>query len=187
MGERYDVTFTARSGAWPMGAAAEGKAGMATAVLRTTDSAGSSPPPTDAQPAELARKPLAYNQLRPRPGTALSSRTPDREFQVYLAGRTGASGVGGAWSIAGDTRMRIRKGERVRITALNYSELFHPMHLHGHTFAVVGRGTRRDTVMVLPGQTLSIDFDATNPGAWMYHCHNTYHSAMGMMTTLTYQ
>jgi len=34
--------------------------------------------------------------------------------------------------------------------------MFHPMHLHGHTFALTGRtgtGIRKDTVNVLPMQT----------------------------------
>ncbi|WP_309063425.1 multicopper oxidase domain-containing protein, partial [Streptomyces sp.] len=30
------------------------------------------------------------------------------------------------------------------------------------------------------------DFDADNPGLWMLHCHNIYHSESGMMTTLAY-
>src|SRR4029079_2415597 len=92
-----------------------------------------------------------------------------------------------SWSLGGDAdRLRVQEGDRVRITRANRSPAFHPMHLHGHTFGVVGTGTRKDTVNVLPGQTMSIDVDADNPGDWMYHCHNTYHSIMGMMTTLTY-
>ncbi|MEV4704980.1 multicopper oxidase family protein [Actinoplanes sp. NPDC049316] len=187
MGERYDVTVTVRSGAWPVYAAAEGKPGGAAAVLRTTDAAVRSAPPAGTRPGELAREPLAYDRLRPAAHTTLAGRDPDREFRMFLTGSMGKAGVAGAWQLAGDTAMRVHKGERVRITVVNYSEVFHPMHLHGHTFAVAGPGTRRDTVTVLPGQALGIDFDATNPGAWMYHCHNTYHTAMGMMATLTYR
>lgn len=32
-----------------------------------------------------------------------------------------------------------------------------------------------------------MDFDADNPGLWMTHCHNVYHSESGMMTVLGYQ
>ena len=46
----------------------------------------------------------------------------------------------------------------------NTTTIFHPMHLHGHTFALAGNGTRKDTVNVLPKQSQSIDFDADNPG-----------------------
>jgi FtsP/CotA-like multicopper oxidase with cupredoxin domain len=71
----------------------------------------------------------------------------------------------------------------------NQTMMFHPMHLHGHTFAVAtsaGPGIRKDTVNVLPMQTLSVDLTADNPGQWMAHCHNAYHGALGMMTVVSY-
>ena len=64
--------------------------------------------------------------------------------------------------------------------------MFHPMHVHGHTFAVAGAGARKDTVIVLPNQTVTVDLDATNPGQWMIHCHNIYHADAGMMISLAY-
>jgi FtsP/CotA-like multicopper oxidase with cupredoxin domain len=33
---------------------------------------------------------------------------------------------------------------------------------------------------------VTVDLDARNPGRWMLHCHNAYHQASGMMTTLAY-
>ncbi len=39
---------------------------------------------------------------------------------------------------------------------------------------------------MLPGQTVEVDLDATNPGQWMIHCHNLYHGEAGMMTVLSY-
>jgi FtsP/CotA-like multicopper oxidase with cupredoxin domain len=33
----------------------------------------------------------------------------------------------------------------------NATAMYHPMHIHGHTFAVGGSGTRKDTVIVLSG------------------------------------
>jgi FtsP/CotA-like multicopper oxidase with cupredoxin domain len=59
--------------------------------------------------------------------------------------------------------------------------MWHPVHLHGHTFAV-DIGPRKDTVIVLPGQTVPVQFDVDNPGRWMLHCHNAYHAEAGMMT-----
>lgn len=68
--------------------------------------------------------------------------------------------------------------------------MFHPMHVHGHTFQVVdhpsGAGARKDTSLVLPGHTVEVDLDANNPGQWMVHCHNLYHGEGGMMTVLSY-
>jgi FtsP/CotA-like multicopper oxidase with cupredoxin domain len=69
-------------------------------------------------------------------------------------------------------------------------DMWHPMHLHGHTFAITGvggTGARKDTALVLPHRKLVIDFDADNPGLWMLHCHNQYHSESGMMTILGYR
>jgi hypothetical protein len=79
------------------------------------------------------------------------------------------------------------KGERVQLRFFNHSMMFHPMHLHGHTFALTRSGLRKDTVIVRPMQTVTVDLDATNPGQWMAHCHNIYHAERGMMTMLTYQ
>jgi FtsP/CotA-like multicopper oxidase with cupredoxin domain len=37
-----------------------------------------------------------------------------------------------------------------------------------------------------PGGVYAYDFPLVNPGTWVMHCHNLYHMAAGMMTTLTY-
>jgi len=39
---------------------------------------------------------------------------------------------------------------------------------------------------VLPGQTVTCDFDTDNPGQWMTHCHNVYHEQSGMMGVIGY-
>jgi FtsP/CotA-like multicopper oxidase with cupredoxin domain len=68
----------------------------------------------------------------------------------------------------------------------------HPMHLHGHRFQVVGidgmryAGPVRDTVLVPPRATVTIAFDADNPGRWAFHCHHLYHMVAGMMGTVSY-
>jgi FtsP/CotA-like multicopper oxidase with cupredoxin domain len=58
--------------------------------------------------------------------------------------------------------------------------------VHGHTFALADGGPRKDTTIVLPGQTVTCDFDADNPGQWMLHCHNAYHGQAGMMAVVGY-
>jgi FtsP/CotA-like multicopper oxidase with cupredoxin domain len=86
----------------------------------------------------------------------------------------------------------VKRGERVEITMRNKTMMSHPMHLHGHTFQIVEiNGTRfpgamRDTILVTPRDTVTIAFDANNPGWWFYHCHNLYHLAAGMATSLKY-
>ena len=88
----------------------------------------------------------------------------------------------------GALRFGMRPGQRVRVVFANTTTMYHPMHIHGHTFALSGAGTRKDTVIVLPNQAVACDFDAGNPGQWMSHCHNLYHaSESGMMAVLGYQ
>lgn len=59
----------------------------------------------------------------------------------------------------------------------------------GHTFQVRQQraaGPRKDTVTVVPLQTVVADLIADNPGRWLAHCHNLYHSMSGMMALLDY-
>jgi FtsP/CotA-like multicopper oxidase with cupredoxin domain len=82
----------------------------------------------------------------------------------------------------------VRDGERLRLKMVNNTMMFHPIHLHGHTFQLVGDGNaRKDTVNVLPMSSVEVDIAADNPGQWMLHCHNTYHFEMGMATVLSYR
>jgi multicopper oxidase len=96
------------------------------------------------------------------------------------------------WTINGATfddasPLAVTSGERVRLQFVNRTTMFHPMHVHGHTFALAGGGARKDTVIVLPNQTVTVDLDAANPGQWMTHCHNLYHAETGMMVNLAYR
>jgi len=100
-------------------------------------------------------------------------------------------GVNGA-SYPDAVPLTVARGERVEIGMTNRTMMSHPMHLHGHFFQVVAvdgerfPGAVRDTVLVPPMMTVTIAFDADNPGQWVFHCHNLYHMASGMMTTLRY-
>lgn len=87
----------------------------------------------------------------------------------------------------GALRFLMWPGRRVRVVFANATMMYHPMHIHGHTFAVGSVGTRKDTVIVLPGRQVACDFDADNPGLWMAHCHNIYDAKSGMMAVLGYQ
>lgn len=86
-----------------------------------------------------------------------------------------------------DTPIRTSAGRRLRLQMTNMTMMAHPMHIHGHTWSMPGNGgLRKDTVLVLPMQTVTADLQADNPGRWAYHCHNIYHAEIGMMTTLQY-
>jgi FtsP/CotA-like multicopper oxidase with cupredoxin domain len=76
-------------------------------------------------------------------------------------------------------------------------EAAHPIHMHGRQFRVIhrtgGRATNtlragivdggwRDTVLVLPGETIRVQVRFTHhPGLYLYHCHILEHEDMGMM------
>ena len=134
-------------------------------------------------PAELGARLLGYADLHADPAVMLSARAPDRTRQLVLTADMGRY----MWMINGrifDERqpLPVRAGERVRLELMNQTMMYHPMHLHGHTSALRdpaaptsgpgGRlgGARRDTVMVLPNQTVAVKFDADIPGRWLTHC-----------------
>ena len=86
----------------------------------------------------------------------------------------------------------VRQGERIAVMMHNMTGMAHPMHLHGHYFkvAAIGNtvvdGALRDVVLVPPMETLTIVFDADNPGSWPFHCHHAYHMNAGMMGSIGY-
>jgi FtsP/CotA-like multicopper oxidase with cupredoxin domain len=88
-----------------------------------------------------------------------------------------------------------RAGERVRIRIGNLSMWNHPIHLHGHVYAVTGgdggRWPRTQwqnevTTTISVGQVRDIEFIA-NEGDWSLHCHMSHHTmnAMGHGTPNT--
>lgn len=187
MGERYDVLVTLGDGAFPLVAVAEGKRGSALAVLRTSPAAAA--PRPRARPPELRRKVLRYSHLKPTAGVRLASRAPDRDITMTLDGGMARYNwtINGIPYQAGYIGYYVRTGERVRLSYVNQTQMWHPMHLHGHAFALRdGTGPRKDTVIVLPHQTVTVQFDATNPGRWMTHCHNVYHAESAMMAAIGY-
>ncbi|MHA5048397.1 multicopper oxidase family protein [Streptomyces sp. SD15] len=187
MGERYDVLVTAKDGVFPLTALAEGKKASALALLRT---GGGSAPAASVRPKELDGRLLTADQLTADESVALKQREPDRTVKLQLTG--GMEKYDWAFDkkpYRADQRHPVRSGERVRLVFSNSTSMWHPVHLHGHTFALAGvvGGPRKDTAIVLPNGTLTVDFDADNPGLWMVHCHNVYHSEAGMMTVLGYR
>ena len=185
MGERYDVLIDTIDGAFPVVASPEGKKDApAFAVLRTA----SGTTPTVSAP-ELQRQLIGYADLAPT-GDALRSAKVDRTVTAKLT----MKGGGRQWLINGKTYanrepLDVKTGERVQLNLVNASMMFHPMHLHGHTFALLQGnrpGLRKDTINVLPMQRISVVLDADNPGQWLLHCHNAYHGELGMMTALSY-
>ena len=67
----------------------------------------------------------------------------------------------------------------------------HPMHLHGHFFRVLnGQGDYaplKEVVDILPMETDTLEFAATESGDWFFHCHILYHMMSGMGRIFHYE
>jgi FtsP/CotA-like multicopper oxidase with cupredoxin domain len=191
MAQRLDVLIDLPgNGAYPILAQVEGKrartgmvlAAFGAAVSRLAAEAGENAPPVDLS---LERRLEAVTPPAPR--------APDVTHRVILAGAMAPY----AWSLNSEywpnvTPLMIATGQRVAIEMLNHTMMPHPMHLHGHAFQVVAvngaqfAGAVRDTVLVPAMGSVTIAFDADNPGRWAFHCHNLYHMMTGMMTEVRY-
>jgi FtsP/CotA-like multicopper oxidase with cupredoxin domain len=192
-GQRLDllVAMPAGGGVVPVLAQREGDrartgivlASPAANVRKIADKADAT---ADAIDLSLERRLLAAAPLAPRKA--------DARYRVVLSGSMQPY----EWLIDGrkwsdHKPLRVKQGQRVVVEMVNHSMMAHPMHLHGHHFQVEAlnghplRGAMRDTVLVPPHMgSVTIAFDADNPGRWVFHCHNLLHMATGMMTEVAY-
>lgn len=119
-------------------------------------------------------------------------------------GRTLARSHGQLWAFNGragisdEPYFTAKRGETIVLKLINETAWPHAIHLHGHHFRVLGKGSLitqelapmvdeetdafRDTVLVERDETVEIAFVADNPGKWMLHCHMLEHQASGMGT-----
>jgi FtsP/CotA-like multicopper oxidase with cupredoxin domain len=190
MGERYDVLVNLDDGVFPLVALAEGKDGAAFGLVRT--GAGTAPTPK-VRPAKLNGHLVGYHELVPTEPVRLDDRKADQVIRMELTG--GVTRY--SWGFNGRPLTHdkltkhlipIQAGQRIQLDLVNSTHMWHPVHLHGHTFAVgSSSGPRKDTVNVLIEESLSLLFEADNPGLWVLHCHNIYHAESGMMAAFGYR
>jgi multicopper oxidase len=186
MGERYDVTVTMADGVFPLVAVPVGKTGTAARVLLRTGAGAA--PGTGYRPQQVRGRRLGLPDLVADPSVRLPDGRPDRVQDVVLGGSMRSY----RWTINGRPYERtrplvVRQGALTRLRVTNRTMMPHPVHLHGHSFAVRnGGGARKDTVLVPAMGQLDVDVLADNPGRWMLHCHNAFHMMAGMMTRLDY-
>jgi FtsP/CotA-like multicopper oxidase with cupredoxin domain len=144
--------------------------------------------------AAMAAPPITLmDEIKLSAAQPYANRPVDRSVPVDLTGTM----TGYVWGMEvhgmAGAPVTVAKGERVELVMRNTTMMSHPMHLHGHSFQVTEingqsfAGAVRDTVLVPPRTTVKVVFDADNPGLWAYHCHNLYHMAAGMFTTLVYE
>jgi len=151
--------------------------------------------------ATSAFDPLNYGE----PGSAAAARQQfgrvTRSFDYRVGQRFGyLDGHYGNWyTINGrmipDVPMFVvRQGDVVRLRFVNNTTAVHPMHLHGHHALVLSRNGQPstgspwwvDSIEVKPGESYVLEFNADNPGVWMFHCHNLPHARSGLVTHLMY-
>jgi len=88
-------------------------------------------------------------------------------------------------------KILIKKGETVKVVLYNGSMMRHPMHLHGHDFRVLnGQGDYaplKNVIDIMPMETDTLEFAATESGDWFFHCHILYHMMAGMGRIFSYE
>ncbi len=190
-GQRLDILLTLpASGAFPILALREGERQRTGFILATPGAAIAKL--ADLASAKAAAVDMSLEQKLVA-AVPLAIRPADVSHRVVLGGTM----MPYSWVIddrVWDTRRRlaVAKGQRVAVEMVNRSPMAHPMHLHGHHFQVTAingksmSGAIRDTVLVPVNGAVTVAFDADNPGRWLFHCHNLFHMARGMMTELAY-
>ncbi len=183
VGERYDALLKAdgEGAHWVRAATLDGK--EARAVLRYAGG------PAEPEPAPLrwGERTLTPGEMRSR--TAVELAEKPKEIELPLGG----SMMPFRWSVGGQFYPKaepivLKKGEPIRFLFRNPTRMDHPFHLHGHYFHVLGKPgalnrkdpVQKDTVNVPAGEDLVLQWRATNPGRWFFHCHIEWHLATGM-------
>jgi FtsP/CotA-like multicopper oxidase with cupredoxin domain len=136
-------------------------------------------------------KALNYGMLR-SPTKSTLPEAPMRVLHFNLTGNMNRY----VWTIDNKAvsetdRIVIRHGENVRIILHNGTMMRHPMHLHGHFFRLLnGQGDYaplKEVVDILPMETDTLEFAASESGDWFFHCHILYHMMSGMGRIFHYE
>jgi CopA family copper-resistance protein len=147
--------------------------------------------PPAAKEAQGEMVTLNYAMLRSPEKTTLPDG-PVKELKFNLSGNMNRY----VWSIDNKTvsesdKILIRKGEKVRLILYNGTMMRHPMHLHGHFFRVLnGQGDYaplKNTLDIMPMETDTLEFIASESGDWFFHCHILYHMMSGMGRIFSYE
>ena len=135
---------------------------------------------------------LNYSMLKSPTKTDLPKNSPIKELNFELSGNMNRY----VWSInnkvvSESDKILIKKGEIVRMVIHNGSMMRHPMHLHGHDFRILnGQGDYsplKNIIDIMPMETDTLEFAATESGDWFFHCHILYHMMAGMGRVFSYQ
>jgi FtsP/CotA-like multicopper oxidase with cupredoxin domain len=188
--ERVDAIVEMNSpGVWVLGSTLQEARTMGLGVVVEYSGRSEEPVWRDPQPVDWN-----YTQF----GGKATVPEPDETFTLTFrdAGALNESKFD-TWTINGDAwpdvkPLQVRQGKRYRLLFRNATGDQHPMHLHRHSFEVTRVGDQRlsglikDTVNVMPLETVAVDFVADNPGDSLLHCHQQLHMDYGFMQILKY-
>ena len=135
---------------------------------------------------------LNYSMLKSPTKTILAKDAPVKELKFELSGNMNRY----VWSldnkvVSETDKILIKKGETVRMVLFNGSMMRHPMHLHGHDFRVLNGQEEfsplKNVIDIMPMETDTLEFAATESGDWFFHCHILYHMMSGMGRVFRYE
>jgi len=189
IGERYDVLIHGKGSGSHWIRATTGQNKTILAVLRYGDKAPVEP---TAPPQAWRERFLVPSQLA-SPRDVNLERVAYREIPMVFAGPEPVY----RWSVNGEfypktTPIQIKKNEWIRMRFVNRTNMEHPFHIHGHSFYILGTPDElnlknpplKDTINIWPNAEQVIQWQATNPGHWIFHCHVEWHLAGGMASIL---
>jgi len=154
-------------------------------------------PPTVADPTVT----FWYNITLPPPswirGPFLVNGVVFEHFHVPLIWQILAGVRGSLQSLVYD--VNLNDDVRFIIQDQGPFNMSHPMHLHGYKYMVLGSGRGRydpnvplktvpwltDSLTMYAGGWAVIQIHASNPGPWLFHCHNDYHFLWGLGMVLS--
>lgn len=188
--ERIDAVVEMNNpGVWVLGSTNPKSRQMGLGVV--VEYAGQSATPAWHDPAPA---PWDYAQF----AETAAAPAPDKTFELTFRDIGPQQGSRfDTWTINNETwpeiqPLIVQAGKRYRLVFRNGSGDQHPMHLHRHTFEVtkIGNkqlsGLRKDTVNVMPLDSVEVDFVANNPGDTLMHCHQQLHMDYGFMQLIKY-
>jgi CopA family copper-resistance protein len=133
---------------------------------------------------------LVYNDLQSLVAN-YDRRPPEREIELHATGNMERYmwGFDGKKYSEAKAPIEFNYGERLRFTWVNDTMMEHPLHLHG-MFMELDNGhglynPRKHTVVLKPGEKLSLNITADAPGLWAFHCHVLYHMEVGMFRVVS--
>ena len=130
-------------------------------------------------------------------GSTRAVPAPDQTIAMAFGKINGGAKDFNRWTINGQQFERsapieIHQGRRYRLAFQNLTDDPHPVHLHRHSFELVSingkatAGVFKDTVVVPGFGKMDVDFVANDPGATLFHCHQTLHMDYGFMRLFKY-